>query len=431
MENPRISITDGTVRINDLEIVRRDIADFLGKIPEDERESAFIRAVEVGVFCLERAQTSQETEFVRRQVEGLISKVERATEKIPETIQADLLAKIGADDGQVLAPIKTAVSEVSNTLNGRIKEVKDLLSGEIDPAKETTVLGKALRSLRDMLDPQRTDSVQGAIQSALARITTEDGALAKAVKSVVSEAVLPLVNQVSDLSKEVRGQEAAAEALSQTAAKGGTYEEEVVSRLQAWAPTVGAQIEYVGVDNKPGDVLVTLSTSPLADTQMRLVIEVRDRQSPKGRKQVSDDLATAMAERSATSALYLSRNADGFGKEIGEWAEGQGELGLWVACTDAHLSTAIRFLIVQERSKELRAKAPEVDAASIAAQIQRIRTTLERVKNINRCLTDVRSGADSIKDQAEGLRDEIRDALANIEEAIRIQASKVPQANAA
>jgi hypothetical protein len=134
MENPRISVTDGSVQINDLEIVRRDIADFLGKIPEAERESAFIRAVEVGVFCLERAQTGQDTEFVRRQVEGLISKVEKATEKIPERIQADLLAKVGADDGQVLAPIKTAVSEVSNILNGRIKEVKDLLSGEIVPA---------------------------------------------------------------------------------------------------------------------------------------------------------------------------------------------------------------------------------------------------------------------------------------------------------
>jgi hypothetical protein len=431
MEKPRISITDGSVRITDLEIVRRDIADFLGKVFEAERESAFIRAVEVGVFCLERAQTGQDTDFVRRQVEGLISKVETATEKIPERIQTDLLATVGADDGQVLAPIKTVVSEVSITLNDRIREVKDLLSGEIDPAKETTVLGKALRSLRDMLDPQRTDSVQGAIQSALARITTEDGALAKAVKSVVSEAVGPLVNQVSDLSKEVRGQEAAAEALAQTAAKGGTYEEEVVSRLQAWAPTVGAQIEYVGVDNKPGDVLVRLSKSPLADTHMKLIIEVRDRQSPKGRKQVSDDLATAMAERSASSALYLSRNADGFGREIGEWAEGESELGSWVACTDAHLSTAIRFLIVQGKLKELRTTAPEVDAASIVAQIQRIRTSLERVKHINRCLTNVKSGADSIKDEAEGLRDEVRDALTNIEEAIRIQTSNVKPANAA
>jgi hypothetical protein len=430
MEKSKIAITNGSVQITDLEITRKDIADFLIKVPENERESMFLRALETGVFCLERAQTGQDTEFVRRQVEGLITKVEQAAEKIPDKVQENLIAKVGAENG-VLTPIKNAVSEVSTALNGRIKEVKDLLSGEIDPGRETTVLGKALKSLRDILDPQRNDSVQAVIQSALVRVTTEDGALAKAVKSVVSEAVQPLVNQVSDLAKEVRGQEAAAEALAQTAAKGSTYEEEVVSRLHAWAQTIGAQVEHVGVDNRPGDILVKLSTNPLGDTEMRLVIEVRDRQSPKGRKQVADDLASAMTERSATSALYLSRNMDGFGKEIGEWAEGQGELGPWVACMDAHLSTAIRFLIVQERLKELRAKVPEVDAASIVAQIQRIRTALERIKNINRYLTTVRSGADSIRDEAEGLRDEIRDALSNIEETMRSQTSKVQQANAA
>jgi hypothetical protein len=306
-----------------------------------------------------------------------------------------------------------------------------LLSQEVDPSKETTTLGKALRTLKDMLDPKRNDSVQGVIELALSRVTTEDGALAKAVKSVVAESVRSLADEVSKLSMEIRGQTTAEEALANTAAKGATYEEESIVRLHGWAQVVGAQVEYVGGDNRPGDILVTIPLTSLPGTDMKTVIEVRDRQSPKGRKQISDDLSAAMAERTATSGLYLSRNVDGLAKEIGEWSEGQCEQGPWIACTDDHLLTAIRFLVSQERLHELRATAPEVNAASIVAQVQRIRTALERVKNINRYLTDVRSGADSIKDEAEGFRDEVRDALSSIEEAIRSSSSKSEQTGAA
>lgn len=431
MAEKHIEVSGSTIRITNLEIIRKDVADFLEAIPEEEREPTLIRALEVGIFCLERTRTSQDTEFVRRQVDSLLAQFEKATQSIPGKVEEALIGKVGAEEGQLLAPIKSAVNDTSRTLQERVKEVRELLSQEMDPSRETTTLGKALRNLRDMLDPKRTDSVQAVVEAAISRVTTEDGALAKAVKTVVAESVRPLADEVSKLALEIRGQEAAEEALAQTAAKGATYEEETLSRLHAWAQTVGAQVEYVGGDNRPGDILVTLSPSALVDTQMKIVIEVRDRQSPKGRKQITDDLAAAMVERAATSAIYLSRNVDGLAKEIGEWAEGQAELGSWVACTDAHLSTAIRFLVAQERLKELRAKSPEVDAASIVAQLQRIRTALERVKNINRYSSDVRSGADSIKDEAEGLRDEIRDALSNIEEAIRAPASKAQQIDAA
>jgi len=72
-----------------------------------------------------------------------------------------------------------------------------------------------------------------------------------------------------------------------------------------------------------------------------------------------------------------------------------------------------------------------VGETSIAAQMQRIRTALDRVKNINRYLGEVRSGADSIKNEAEGLRDEIRDALSNIEQVIHTQSSKDQRVEAA
>lgn len=431
MVNPKIVLYDGGVQVESLEIPRKDVADFLKRVEENELEATFIRALEVGIFCLERARTSQDTDFVRRQVESLLSHVEKATGIIPHEIEKALVAKIGTGDGQILAPINTVVGQIAKTLTDRVKEVKDLLSQEMDPAKETTTLGKALRSLRDILDPKRTDSVQGVVESAVSRVTAEDGSLAKSVRAVVAEAVKPLSNEVAELAKEIRGQEAAAEALEQTTEKGAPYEEEVVMALQGWSQAVGAEVHHVGTDNRPGDVVVKIGSTAITQALVTFVVEVRDRQSRMGRKAISDTLTASMGERKANAAVYVSRSRDGLAKEIGEWAEGENELGPWVACTNEHLVTAIRFLIVQERLRQLGKSTPEVDAGSIMTQLQRIRTTLDRVKTINRRVTEVHNGADSIKAEAETFRDEVRDALTTIEDALRTTAGEFSTSDAA
>ena len=103
MTDHKILVYDREIRVQDLEIPRKDVVDFLKSVPDEEREATFIRAVEVGVFCLERARTGHDTEFVRRQVESLLGQVEKATESIPREIEKALVAKVGTGDGQVLA----------------------------------------------------------------------------------------------------------------------------------------------------------------------------------------------------------------------------------------------------------------------------------------------------------------------------------------
>lgn len=88
-----------------MEIQRKKVADFFRAASVNDWQSALTRAVEVGVFCLERGRTSQDTEFVRRQMESLLAKVDRAVQEIPNTVQEKLLSKIGTSDGQVLRPV--------------------------------------------------------------------------------------------------------------------------------------------------------------------------------------------------------------------------------------------------------------------------------------------------------------------------------------
>lgn len=128
-----------------------------------------------------------------------------------------------------------------------------------------------------------------------------------------------------------------------------------------------------------------------------------------------------MAERQANAALYLSRDLGGLGKELGEWAEGAAGLGPWVACTEEHLVTALRFLLVQRRLVEMQATKPEVDSVAMTTQVQRIRTSLERVKTINSKVSNLESGATAIRTEATALREEISQSLSEIEQAMRVK----------
>src|ERR1700747_2792645 len=180
MMTKNVLLLDRSVRITELEIPRKDVEDFLRTVDENEIKTTLIPAIEVGVFCLERARMSQDTEFVRRQLDQLLNRVEATVNKIPEDTQKALVAKIGTNNGQVLAPIKEMIETASRVSTDRVKEVRTLLTQEIDPDKETTTLGKALRTLRNLLDPKRSDSVQNTLEQAVKAVTGKDGALARA-----------------------------------------------------------------------------------------------------------------------------------------------------------------------------------------------------------------------------------------------------------
>lgn len=420
MNNNSIVIGDGGIRITEVEVPGRDVAQFFAVAQEEERHLLLIQAIEVGTFCLERARGNSDMEFVRRQVDGLLTKVQLAVAAIPETTQNALLAKIGTGDGQLLAPIKGLIAEASQSTSARLNDVRTLLSQDLDPSRDSSTIAKALQKLRDLLDPKRTDSVQSSIEGAIRAVAAENGTLASAVRAVVGQAITPLATEVKDLAKEVRGREAASEALEQTTAKGLSYEEEVILQLQSWAKMAGAEIHHVGGDNQPGDILVKIIQNSFVGADVSIIIEVRDRQSALGRKGISDALTRSMTVRKAQAGVYLSRTREGLAKEIADWAEGTCDNGHFVACTHEHLITALRWLVVLTRLQALQADASETDAASVQAQVQRIRISLDRVKNINRKATEARGSAQGIQEEAELLRDEIRSALLTIEEAVQI-----------
>lgn len=416
----KVEILEGCIKINDITILNSDVVNYFRNRPAELREEDLKQAIRVGVFCLERASAGQNLDFVKREVNDLINKVQNSIMKIPAETEKRLLEKLGTGDGQVLAPINHLVKVVSEAANEKIDSIRTLLQDEIDPTKDTSSLGKALSELRNLLDPKRTDSIQGSLEAAINRVSAVDGSFAEAIKQVVKSTLQPLEDKVDDLSKEVRGKAAAAEAIEQTTLKGAPYEEEIVRTLQVWAKGLGAEIHHLGPDKRPGDVLIVIPKVNEKEVVLRIVVEGKDRQDSAGRKPIGDSLDSAMSERTSNFAIYVSKTRGGLAKEIGEWAEGTGEQGRWIACIHEHLITAVRFLITEVRLSQIRSKVPTVDAEKIENQIVRIRTTLGRLKTINTKVTNIKDSANDIQNEAEHIRVEIKSSLTEIEDALQV-----------
>ena len=238
MSSGQIVVGDSSMTITQLLIHRKDLVEYFKKIPDAQLIDALISAMEVGTFCLERANAAQDLDFVRREVDSLIGIVEKRVAVIPAEIERALMSKIGISEGQVLAPIQSMVSQSVKVTSGRLSELR-LMFTEVDPSKEGGAANRVVKNLRDLLDPNRNDSVQASIGSAVKSLTSHDGALARTVQVTIETALRPLRDELDSLAKEIRGQEAAVEALAQTTAKGKSFEEEIVTSLQPWARCAG------------------------------------------------------------------------------------------------------------------------------------------------------------------------------------------------
>ncbi|BDA65970.1 hypothetical protein CAL7716_001360 [Calothrix sp. PCC 7716] len=91
-----------------------------------------------------------------------------------------------------------------------------------------------------------------------------------------------------------------------------------------------------------------------------------------------------------------------------------------MATTHHLLNAAIRFLVMQQKLELQRTSQQGIDTTSVEAQIQRIRTTLKRITNINTHINKLRENSNTIASEVDSLKLEIRDALDCIEDSITI-----------
>ncbi|MGI2909536.1 hypothetical protein, partial [Tolypothrix sp. VBCCA 56010] len=196
-----IELTENHVLIYRMAIPLKNAISYLQQFPQSEYEDICLDAFELGFLCLQTPQTRHGNELIKQQMESLLVEFQQAVKIIAESFGQELVNQVGTDNGQLLAPLQNQINLTSAVLTEKLNNVSTLLTHEIDPARETSVVGRFLSSLRQLLDAKRSDSIQGAFKAALVNATKENGTLAAAVKNVVSESVKPLTEQVEKLTR--------------------------------------------------------------------------------------------------------------------------------------------------------------------------------------------------------------------------------------
>ena len=416
---PQIEVLSDSIIIQNLEIRLFDAIEFLRQIPESEQKAACINAFEIGFFCLQRVHHFDDVEFVRREFDYLLAELQRAVALIPSSLEKNLASKIGTENGQLLAPMQAQIHLTRAVITEQLEAVRNLFISEIDISKDTSTLGGVINKIQNLLDPNRLDSVQGVFLEALKNATIESGVLAKSVKSVVEEAVKPLASEVDKLAIQIREQELVESVLEQTIAKGAIYEELVLVELQKWSKTCGAEISYVGDENRPGDILIKLTSNSVVSIDITIILEARNRESQRwGRTKISRHLESAMAKYEANSAIFLSHSLRGLGKDVGEFGQGECQYGFWIATHHDMLNVALQFLILRQQLTSQKTFSSPIDSAAIKAQLERIELSLNNVTKINTLLTNMEKNTEGIRDSAKALRNEIRSSLEAIAQAI-------------
>jgi len=404
---------DAAIRLDGISVHDPDVVQYFRQKPAEQRVQIAIRAIELGVFCLQRAEVGQSLEFVKLEVERLIQASKVAVDKLPEAIRTKL-----AGPDSPTAQVSSAADAAQRAIREKLTEVQLLFEKHLDPSRAEATLGKALLKLKEILDPKHADSVQTRIDTTLHALSSRDGTIAQAVKASVESAIAPLQAVVSTLSLALAKEAGTQEAIDVSPEKGFQFEEELLPGLQKWAAFIGADFEYTAPQNQPGDFVLTLRDTSVGGLPLKIVIEARDREQAWGRVLVGKQMSASLAQWKGNYGIYVSKTQEGLAKEIGEWAEFNCDQGSVIACTAEHLRTALRFAIVDTRLRTAPKEGKEIDVHTVSAELGRFRDSLNHLTQIKRKVGEIRQILDvlpSIETEADQMRTEVQDALSKIE----------------
>jgi len=409
----QVTVEGSLVRIEGITVQNPDVVQYFLNKPEEDRVLAAIRAIELGVFCLQRAEVGQSLEFVKLEVERLIQAASRAVEKLPE----DIRGKLSGQDSPT-AQISSTVQSVQTSVQSKLDEVRTLFNTHLDPTKADATLGKALNALDAMLNPKLDGSVQKEVDATIQSLAGTDGAISQAVRTTVEGVVAPLRAAVETLSLAVAKEAGTQEAFAVSPEKGFQFEDELMPMLQDWAISVGAELEHVGPQNEPGDFVLTMRETSLCGLPLKIVIEARDRGQAFGRVLIGRQMTDALLRWKGNFGVYVSKTPCGLAKEVGEWCELGCEHGPVIGCTVEHLRTALRFAVVDTRLRTAAQRNQEIDTRSVAAELGRFRDSLNHLTQIKRKVGEIKQTLDvlsSIEVEADQMRTEIQQTLGKVE----------------
>jgi hypothetical protein len=357
-----------------ISLTDKDLQDYLVKISSEDIKSEILGLIKIGLMCVTRTNANNEIDFWEKKSQELQTNLLRKAE---EVINKDFLQAIkkqlGIKDGQLLAPIANQVETTSKFID------KALASNET--------------------------RIKAAVSEFNSSLT--DGTLTESFSKLLVKELSPLITEIRALNYHVIEQKGEESIKGSTTLKGKEYEQHILGQVQTWARCNKFKVENVGIDNRPGDIVVESLSE-----KIKIAIEVKDISTPKGHSVLTREMGQVIQERKATIAIFLCKTINGLAKEIGSYGEGVSDNIKWVATTGESLEVALNHCLVEERLRLANEKNPNItNAKKVKENLELAKTLIGTMSQHYRSITEIQNAATTLESSLRKTNAEVLRAL--------------------
>jgi hypothetical protein len=378
------------------------LAAWLAAQPMDDHAILVERALRIGLTALQSVGVTLNVDAVRSEFERFSEQNRTANEKAAAALEQVLRSNFGDGDGRLPRTLETFLGD-RGKLRSMVEELfdptrRDSAIGRISGMLETYFDGDASR-LATLLDPTRLGSPLHQF-----RREVSEGFRALQEKLAVIEAA----------------QSARAGERARSAAKGADFEDLLEAQLGEIARGANDLLERTGTDagdagrSKKGDFVLTLDPDLCRGSDLRIVVEAKDRRI-SGRE-MREELREAKVNRDAAVGLvvFTPQHAPA-GIAPFDVRAGDVYVVLDPADPDASsLHAAVRLARLLALAS-LRESEAELDISAVNAALTGVREALEAVRAIKVQLTAIGTTSAQVSLTLDKLREAILAWIARAE----------------
>jgi hypothetical protein len=397
----RVRVDGDRVVVERLVIRDQALATFVGERPAADRTDLIERAVRIGLLALQDAGVTVNVDVVRAEFEKLVRQAETVNEKAAQALEQTLRTNFADGDGRLPRTLEKFLGD-RGALRGMVEELfdetkRDSAIGRIGRMLERYFDGDASK-LAMLLDPTRLNSPMHQFRQEIT-----------AGFKVLEERLVAI-----EAAAAARGAERA-----RSAAKGGDFEDLLEGMLADLARGAGDLLDRTATEagallkSKKGDFVLTVDARMARGSDLRVVIEAKDR--PMSMRAIREELREARENRGAAVAVVVFTPAHA-PSGVAPFAL----VGDDVYCVidpespePANLEAAIRLARLLALASLVEHEV-EVDAAAIGAALNGIREQLDVVRGLKAQLTSISNATKAVWSGLDQLRSNI---LARVAEA--------------
>ena len=402
---PRVTVSSESVHLHDLACFDPDVVSAAQLSPEPER--TILEMLSTGARVLRFASASLDASMLERTVadleEGFQSRLDSTVTVLDDKTQGLL----DPDSGSIPRTLKQVREEIAKQLNDTFNPELTTSALSIIDSTLGKHKGDINRDVRRLLDPASPDSPLNGLEARLREHSREQ---AKDLHEVVEK-----------IARAVAVQQAQAEMLDKTTAKGFDYEDLVEAAVDRVASVYGDHCANVGREagvggTDKGDLLVTLSPDDSAGQDLRFVLECKDRRLSK--PGVKSELEACMQNRGAAAGVLVFAHDDANPYHVPFTYSGNRAVVVYDREHPDDQVLQVAYAWARWMTRRAQSADETLDAETILAALRDAEAGLAKKTQVLTGLTQASNGIESARKAVEALADQVAEALGQMRAAL-------------